>query len=111
MVFGTDGYQSLVAEKVVASFGKRAPRHDVRAILLHNPLRLDLLVENVRLHLIHHRRYLAELGQVDEAVGVEVRHTDGTHLACPVRLFHRPPCAVVVVERLVNEQQVDVVGL
>ena len=81
------------------------------AVLLHNLLRLYLLVEHVGFHLIDHRRYFAELRQVDEAVRIEVRHADGAELARLVRFLHRPPRAVVVVERLVNEQQVDVVGL
>ena len=111
VILGADGNQCFVAEEVVASLGERSPRHDVRAVLLHNLLRFYLLVEYVRLHLIDHRGNLAELRQVDEAVGVEVRHADGTQLACFVGFLHGLPCTVIVVERLVDEQQVDVVGL
>ena len=111
VVFRTDGYQRFVAEEVVASLGKRSPRHNMCAVLLHNLLRLYLLVEHVGFHLIDHWRYLAELRQVDESVGIEIRHADGSELARLIRFHHRSPRTVIVVERLVNEQQVDVVGL
>ena len=110
-IFLADGFQHGVSEEVVASFCERPPRHDLRAVLLHDFLRLALLVEHVRLHLVHHRLDAAELGEVDEAVGIEVRHADGAELACPVRFLHGAVGAVVVVERLVDEQQVDVVSL
>ena len=63
VILGADGNQCFVAEEVVASLGERSPRHDVRAVLLHNLLRFYLLVEYVRLHLIDHRGNLAELRQ------------------------------------------------
>lgn len=71
VVFCADGYQCFVTEEVVAPFGERSPCHNVCALLLHNLLRLYLLVEHVRFHLIDHGRYFAELRQVDEAVGIE----------------------------------------
>ena len=65
----------------------------------------------MRFHLVHHRLDVAELCQVDETVGVEVRYANGTELASLVCFFHGAVSTVVVVEGLVDEQQVDVVGL
>ena len=110
-VFLADDFQHGIGEEVVAPFSEWSPRHDLRAVLLHDFLRPALLVEHMRFHLVHHRFDVAELCQVDETVGVEVRYADGTELACLVCFFHSTVGAVVVVERLVDEQQVDVVGL
>jgi hypothetical protein len=49
------------------------------------------------------------LDEIDEPVGVEVRHTDRSDEAVGVELFHRSPGAVVVAERLMDQVQVDVV--
>ena len=47
--------EHLVVEEVVQALGKRTPRHDVAAILLHVSQRLHLLVEHMRLHLVDGR--------------------------------------------------------
>ena len=51
-VLATDFCKHRICEETVAPLGKRSPRHDARAELLHDALRLDLLVEDVRFHLI-----------------------------------------------------------
>jgi hypothetical protein len=77
-VFLSDLGQQRIREKTVATLGERPPRHDLRAELLHDPLRLDLLVEHMRFHLIDRRNDLHVAGQVDEVVGIEIRNADGT---------------------------------
>lgn len=67
--------QSLVVEEIIAALGKRPPCHDVCPIFPHYLLGDDLLVEYMGFNLVDHRRYFAELCQVDETVGIEVRHT------------------------------------
>lgn len=62
------------------------------------------------LDLVDHRLDFTETAQVDEAVGIEIAHADCTHEAFAVRIFHGTPSAVVVAERLVYQQQVNVVS-
>ena len=95
----------------VAAFGERRPRHDARTELLHDTLRLDLLVEDMRFHLIDCRRDLHIAGQVDEVVGIEIRYADSAELSLFIGLLQRPICPVAVAEGLVQKHQVDVVGL
>lgn len=70
---------------------------------------LDLLVEHVRLHLVHHGRDLHVAGQGGQMVGVEVADTDGADLPLLVGLLQGAVCAVAVAERLVQQHQVNVV--
>ena len=103
--------QHGVGEEAVLALGEGTPRHDVAAVLLHIPLRLHLLVEDVGLHLVDGGLDLDVRLQVDEAVGEEVAHADGAHLALALGALHGAVRAVVVAEGLVDEQQVDVAGL
>ena len=80
-------------------------------VLLHDFVGLLLLLEYMGLHLVHSRRYFYKLAQIDEAVGVKVRNADGTHFAGLVGLLHGPIAAIVVVEGLVDQQQINIVGL
>ena len=49
--------------------------------------------------------------KVDEAVGVKIAHTDGMRLSCLVGCLHCTISSVIVVERLVYEQQIHIIGL
>lgn len=110
-VFTADFGQQRIRKETVASFGERSPRHDARTELLHDPLRLDLLVENMRLYLIHGRNDLHITGQIDEVVGIEIRNADSTQFTLFVSLFQCAVCPVTVAERLVQQYQVDIVRL
>ena len=77
-IFLSDTHKDRVGEEIVAALGKRPPRHDVAAILLHILPGADLLVEHVGLHLIHHRRNLHVACEVNQMVRVEIADTDGT---------------------------------
>ena len=46
-VFAADSGQQRIRKETVATFGERSPRHDARTELLHDFLRLGLLVEYV----------------------------------------------------------------
>ena len=81
------------------------------AILLHDGMGRLLLVQGVGFHLVYHGANLHELAQVHQTVGEEVGDPNGPDLPSLVGLFHGPPGAIVVVEGLVDEQQVNVVGL
>ena len=52
---------------------------------------------------------LAELRQIHKAVRIKIAYADGTDLSGPVRFFHGPVSAVVIVERLVDEQQIQII--
>ena len=81
----------------------------LHAEFLHDLVRLLLLEKDVRLHLVDGGPDRAEIGKVDQAVGVKVAHADRADLAGMKRIFHGAVGAVVVAEGLVNEQQIDVV--
>lgn len=108
---GADVRQCHVGEQAAASFGERPPRHDMRAELFHNLLRLRLLVEDMHLHLVHGRDNLHVAGYVDEVVGVEVRYTYCPQLAFLAGILQGTVCSVSVAEWLVEQHQVDVVRL
>ena len=80
------------------------------AVFDHDLVGLALLVEDMGLHLVDHRRDLHKATQVDEPVGVEVGHADGPRLAGLVGFLHGAPGAVIIVERLVDQQKVHIVA-
>jgi len=104
-----DRGQHRVREVVVPAFGERAPGLVLNTVLAHEGLLLPALMEHVRLDLVHRGRDLVVLDQVDEPIGVEVRDADRTDPAFPVEVLHRPPLAVVVAVRLVDQIQIEVV--
>jgi 3-methyladenine DNA glycosylase AlkD len=103
--------EGRVGEQSVLTFCQWSPRHELGAKLIHELSSLVLLVEHMRLHLVHHRRNLHVGSQVYEMVREEVAHSDGTHLSCLVSFFQVTVSAVAVAVGLVEEHQVDVVGL
>ena len=96
--------------QVGVSLRKRPPSHDTGSVRLHFRFRIPLLAEHVRLQLVHGRLYFGVFRHIHEAVGIEVREADGTYLSVPHGFLHSPPRARIVAERLVDKQQVDVVG-
>ena len=80
-VFPADGPQHLVVEDVVLALRERSPRLDLDVVLLQELLRLDLLMEGVRLDLVDRRRDFVVQDEVHHAVGVEVAHADGVDAA------------------------------
>ena len=70
---------------------------------------VDALVERVGLDLVDRRGDLVVIDEVDEPIRVEVGHADRADATFVVQLLHRPPRAVVVAERLVDQVEVDVV--
>ena len=81
------------------------------AKLIHEFACLMLLVEYVGFYLVYHWRNLHVGRKIHQMVREEVAHADGTKLACLVSLFQVSIGSVAVAERLVQEHQVDVVGL
>ena len=68
-VRGTDLAEDGVGEDVVLAFGERAPGLDLHAVLAHDRLVGDALVERVRLDLVDGRRDLVVGDEVQEPVG------------------------------------------
>ena len=98
-------------KKSLRPSAKGPPGLVLHAVLFHVLVRGLLLMEDVGLHLVDRRRDFGELAQVDQAVGIKVADADGAQLASPVGLLHGAVGAVIVTERLVNQQQIDVVGV
>ena len=63
----------------------------------------------MRFHLVDGGSDLAELRQVHKTVRIKIAHANGAYLSGPVRFFHGPVSAVVIVERLVDEQQIQII--
>ncbi len=110
-VAGRHCAQHRIVEVIVSALRKRAPGFDLRPIALHHSFGGFLLLEQMRLHLIHRRSDFTEVGKVDEAVRIKVGNADGPHTAFPVRLLHGPVGAVVIAKGLVNQQQVNVFSI
>lgn len=85
--FAADFAKQRICKETVASFGERPPRHDARIELFHDSLRFDLLVEHMRLYLIHGWNDLHITGQIDKMVGIEIADADGTEFTFLVSLF------------------------
>ena len=81
------------------------------AVFFQNGSRFFLLLEHMGLHLIDSRNDLAEIRQIHKTVRVEVGNADRTDFPRPVRLLHRPIRAIIVVERLMDQQQINVFAL
>ena len=86
-----------------------APGFVAYAVLIHDAVVVVALVVDVGLDLVDRRCDFVVDDEVDEPVGEEVGHADGAHAALVQEFLHRPPGAVVVVEGLVDEVEVDVV--
>ena len=103
-------FQYGIAEKIVATFGKWPPRHDLGAISLHDALRLLLLTEHMSLHLVYCRNDIHVLSKVDEVVGIEVCHAYSSHFTFPIGILQSTICAITIAERLMEEYKVNVVS-
>ena len=73
--------EGRVGEQSVLTFCQWSPRHEPCTKLIHEFSGLVLLVEHVRLHLVHHWCNLHVGSQVDEMIREEVAHSDGTNLS------------------------------
>ena len=106
---GADLAQRGIGEQVVLAFREWAPGLDLYPALAHELLVGGALEERVGLDLIDGGDGFVMVDEIDESVAVEVRNADGLGQAVAVELLHRPPGAVVVAERLVDQIQIDVV--
>jgi hypothetical protein len=106
-VLRADRSEQLVLEDVVLPFREGAPRLVLHAILAHELMGLDLLVEWVRFDLVDRGYRLVVDDQVHEAIGVEVADADRADAAFAMQLLHRAPRSVHVAVRLVDEKQIE----
>lgn len=77
----------------------------------HQVVGSELLAQRVRLDLVHVGRHAAEGTQVGQAHGQEVARPDRADLALLIKADEVPPRAAVVGEGLVQQDEVEVVGL
>lgn len=62
----------------------------------------------MRFHLIDHRPYAVEVCKFHHTVGVEIGDADSAYFARLIELFQRPPRAIGVAERLMQQNKVKV---
>ena len=99
-----------VLEQPAATLAERRPRlgrHAVFRLPFHE---LRLLVQRMRLHLVHHGLHVVELAELHHAVHVEVRDADGTDLALLVKAHQVAPRTERVAKGLMQQHEVQVVG-
>ena len=90
-------------------FGERSPRLVRHPILAHDLVIVGALIENMGLDLVDRRCDVVVGDEIDEPVGMKIRHPDGAGPALTIQFLHRPPRSVVVAERLMDEIEIDVV--
>ena len=110
-VLGTDGGQHGVGEHILAALGKGAPGFDLAAVLLQVFPGQLLLLEDMGLDLVHGGLHAGEVLDVQIAVRAKVGNADGTNFSGVVELLHGAVGAVIIAEGLVDQQQVQVIGL
>ena len=71
-------------------------------------LRLDLLMERMRLDLVHRRHNLVMNDEIHDPIRWEVADADGADHAFLNQLLHCPPRAVDIAIRLVNEVEIEI---
>lgn len=81
------------------------------AVLVHPFMRNFLLIEGVRFDLIDHGLYARERAQVYQSVGIKVGNADGAQLALRIQFLKRPPCAVIIGKRLMQQNEVEIIEL
>ena len=58
----------------------------------------------MQLHLIDRRLYFDVSLEINEAIGVEVAHADGSYLTFTIRTLHSSVRAIVIAERLMDQE-------
>ena len=112
IIFRADSSQQVaLRDAVCALSAERIPRHHLSVELIKYRLDACLLRERIALQLVHHWLQLCIVGEVEETACLEVAHTDSSHLTFTIGFLHGAPSAEDVAIGLMNEQQVDVVGL
>lgn len=111
LVLVSDPDERLVPEDLVLALRERSPTLVLHAVCLQEALRFDLRVERVRLDLIHRGHHCGIRDEVHHAVRREIADADRLCTPFPVEVLHRPPRAVHVSDRLVDQIEVDVVDL
>ena len=108
----TDGGEHSVPYHSVGTLAaERTPGHHPRAVFRKNRSDALLLDKGIALQLVHHRLDVHIVGEIEETACLEVAYADGAHLAIAAGFLHSPPRAEHVAVCLMDEQQVDVVGL
>ena len=106
----SDSIEYRVTKIIVSPFGKGTPGHDLRVVLFQISPRGFLLLEHMHLHLIDRWRDLGKMGQIQIAVWIKVGNADSSHCSCPPGLFHRAVAAIIIPKRLMDQQQINIIG-
>lgn len=90
-------------ERAISAAAKRRPcfRNDI--VLFHSSQCVLLREIRVKLHLIHHGLDLDSFAEIRKDVRIEVGHANSFQLSIPVRVLHSPPCAEVILHRLMQQ--------
>ena len=105
-----DFCQDRVAEHIIFALSKGTPGFDLRAVFLQNSLSCLLLLEYMGFYLIDSWNDLTEIRKVDKTIRIEVGYTDCPYFSGAICLLHGTIGTVVVIEGLMNQQQIHIVG-
>ena len=64
----------------------------------------------MRLHLIYHRPDPCKSTKIYQTVGIEIGNANRANTAGFVQLLQRPPCAVIIGKRLMQQTEIQIVG-
>ena len=102
--------QNGVGEHILAAFRKRAPGFDLAAVFLEIFFGRLLLLKHMCFDLVDGRLDLREVLDVQIPVRAKVGNADRAEPASLVQFFHCAIGTVIITERLVDEQQIEIIG-
>ena len=106
----TDFHQRLIGKQIIFPLSQRRPCHELNTVLFQNLTGNLLLLEDVNLKLVDRRYNIYKTRNINESVRHKIADSDGPNLTSPTGFFHRPIRAVIIVEGLMDEHKIHIIG-
>ena len=103
--------KQAMLKNISLSFRKRSPCLRLDFVPIHCLDCRSLLMEGMDLNLVDCRQNLMIDAQIYQTGFIKVADSNGPDDPIPVHFFHRPPCAVVIGKRLMQQHKVEIVKL
>ncbi len=107
----SDVHKCFLCEHRVESFGERSPGHHLHPELLQGLLSSQLLMMRMNLDLVDRGHHLVEDREIGELIRREVAHTNRTGQLLFLQFLHHSPRSEWIVEWLVNQVSINVIGI